>query len=88
MATPLNSKCPKFICPFSHPRAVAVDFMAANLNRWNRIYLFPPVKLLSRVLWKLETYQGKGVIVCPRLAQHEMLGILLYVHLVIELKVF
>ena len=65
MATPHNTKCKMFICPFAHPKASAVDFMTADLNRWKNLYLFPPVKLLSKVLWKMEIYQGSGVIICP-----------------------
>ena len=65
MATPHNTKCTRFICPFAHPMAVAVDFMTADLNRWRNLYIFPPVKLISKVLWKMETYQGSGVIICP-----------------------
>ena len=55
MATPFNNKLEKFISPFDHPRETAVD---AFMTDWNRVYIFPPVALLLKVLLKLESFQG------------------------------
>lgn len=66
MATPFNTQLRSFICPFAHPAAVGVDIMATDLNRWSSVYLFPPIKMILRVLWKLKSYRGKGVIIVPR----------------------
>ena len=58
MATPFNNKLEKFISPFDHPRETAVDAFMTDWNRWNRVYIFPPVALLPKVLLKLESFQG------------------------------
>lgn len=65
MATHLNKKLPAFICPFPHPQAAGVDFFLTNLNQWRSLYLFPPVKIISRVLLKLNNFKGHGVIIAP-----------------------
>ena len=64
-ATRLNAQLPRFISPFPDPLAVAVDAFAQDWNKWNFLYLYPPVKILMRVLSSLETFKGKGVIVTP-----------------------
>jgi hypothetical protein len=39
--------------------------MNINWNRWEQIYLFPPEPLLPRIMNKLDTYKGHGVIILP-----------------------
>ena len=65
MATPMNTKLKNFICPFNHPSAVQTDFFMADLSRWSAIYIFPPTKLLSRVLAHLRNYKGRVLLIAP-----------------------
>ena len=65
MATPLNNKLQKFVCPFHHNMAENTDALLINWNQYKQIYLFPPVNLLPRVLQKLQEYQHNGIIIAP-----------------------
>jgi hypothetical protein len=60
-----NSKLPLFISPYPDQTAVATDALATDWNRWNFIYLFPPVGLLPKVLQKLRLFKGKAAVVAP-----------------------
>ena len=37
--------------------------MGLDWNQWDRVYLFPPVNLLMKVLHKLRTFKGKVALV-------------------------
>jgi len=65
MATPLNNKLPRFICPFQHPLAEEVDAMTIDWNKFQQIFIFPPVNLLPSLLEKLQQYQNHGIIIAP-----------------------
>ena len=52
-ATSQNNQLPLYVSPNIDNRAVAMDVMSIDWNRWERIYLFPPVNLLLKVLHKL-----------------------------------
>jgi hypothetical protein len=60
-----NSKVPRFISPYPDPKAIATDAFATDWNRWNFVYLFPPVGLLPKVLQKLRLFKGKAALVAP-----------------------
>ena len=60
-----NSQLHHFISPFPDPQAVGVDAFSQNWNAWESVYLFPPVKLLHRVVPLLSHFTGKGVLVAP-----------------------
>ena len=66
-ASPLNFKRKPFVATFNHPDALAVDAMSQDWNTWNEIYLFPPVNFLKKVVLKLRTFRGGGLIIAPRL---------------------
>ena len=57
-ATPFNAKLPKFVSPFDHPRALAVNAFMVKWSRWSHLYLFPPEAALSRVVSQLEDFRG------------------------------
>ena len=64
-ATRYNTQLQDFVSPFPDPLAVGVDAFSLNWNAWDCVYLFPPVKLLHRVVPLLSRYQGRGVLVAP-----------------------
>ena len=64
-ASPINHKLPLFMCPFPHPRAYSTDAFTANWNKWETIYLFPPINLLPRVTSNLMTFLGTALITLP-----------------------
>lgn len=64
-ATPENRRLETFGCPYNHPKATVFDAMSADWNQWDQIYLFPPPKMLPRVIRRLLDHSGHGVIVCP-----------------------
>lgn len=65
MATPLNRLTEVFISPYYHPEATSVDFFMTDLNHWRKIYIFPPVRMISRVLQRLLEYSCHGIIIAP-----------------------
>ena len=65
MATPINRKCNNFISPFPHPQAVGIDFFSIDLSRWRRIYLFPPLNMISKVLMHLRSFKGEVLLITP-----------------------
>lgn len=64
-ATRYNAQLQDFVSPFPDPLAVGVDAFSLNWNAWDCVYLFPPVKLLHRVVPLLTRFQGRGVLVAP-----------------------
>ena len=64
-ATRGNSKLEKFISPMPDPQAQGVDAFSLDWNTWRCIYLYPPVKILPRVLSYLESFRGKGALITP-----------------------
>ena len=69
MATPYNAILPRFVSPFLHPQAIAVDAWTVDWNNWQEVYLFPPPSLVPRVLKNLESFRGKMILV---LRQHNL----------------
>ena len=64
-ATRDNNQLQQFVSPFPDPLAVAVDAFSLDWNAWETVYLFPPVKVLHRVVPLLSNYRGGGVLVAP-----------------------
>ena len=64
-ATALNHRLPLYVSPNVDSRATAMDAMTLDWNRWEKIYLFPPVNLLLKVLDKLRSYKGTAALVAP-----------------------
>ena len=64
-ATRENARLPEFVSPFPDPLALGVDAFSLHWDRWDSIYLFPPIKSLHRVVPLLSRYRGRGVLVAP-----------------------
>ena len=64
-ATRDNRQLQEFVSPFPDPLAVGVDALSLHWDRWESIYLFPPVAALRWVVPLLSRYQGRGVLVAP-----------------------
>ena len=64
-ATRLNHQLPMFVSPLPDHLAIAQDAMVVDWNKWQSIYLFPPVNLLRQVLVKLKSFKGLAVVVAP-----------------------
>ena len=65
-ATSLNAKLPLYVSPNQDPRATAMDALSIDWNQWEKIYLFPPVNLLIKVLDKLRTFKGVAALIAPK----------------------
>ena len=65
MATPLNAKLHCFVSPFPVKGAAGTDFFAVDLSRWERIYVFPPQKLILRTLVHLRNFRGRVLLIAP-----------------------
>lgn len=65
MATPMNHLLEVFVSPYDHPAAAATDFFMTDLGRWKNVYVFPPSRLISRVLRRLLEFNCHGVFVAP-----------------------
>ena len=64
-ATRDNNRLPAFVSPFPDDQAVGSNSLSLDWNLWKSIYLFPPVNSLSKVLDKLQTFQGQALVVAP-----------------------
>ena len=65
MATPANSKCKDFICPYPHPLAAGTDLFLQDLRRWEAVYVFPPFNMILKVFRLLKEFRGKIIFVAP-----------------------
>ena len=64
-ATRWSTQLQRFISPCPDPRAEEVNALSVNWNRWDRIYLFPPVAVLPEVVDHLQHFRGQGVLIAP-----------------------
>ena len=64
-ATRFNKKIPTFISPCPDPSASGVNAFSLHWDRWNSIYLFPPTPIISEVVARLQSFQGRGVLIAP-----------------------
>ena len=64
-ATKENHQLDQYVSPFVDPNAVATDALSIDWNIWERIYLFPLMNLISKVLTKLTSFKGVAVLVAP-----------------------
>ena len=71
-ATRWNHQLRKFISPCPDTRASQVDAMQADWSQYEAIYLFPPPKLLGKIIPKLQAFKGRAIVVAPfnKLAPH------------------
>ena len=64
-ATRTNHKLPRYVSPNLDPQAFATDAMSLDWNQWEKVYLFPPVNLLVKVLDRLRSFRGKVALIAP-----------------------
>ena len=76
-ATRENHQLPLYVSPCPDPGAAEVNAFSIQWDRWDSIYLFPPVPLLHKVSSLLLQYRGQGVLVAPLYAQSSWLTNLL-----------
>ncbi|CAL4101932.1 unnamed protein product [Meganyctiphanes norvegica] len=67
-ATRDNAQLQEFVSPFPDPLAVGINAFSLHWNDWTSIFLFPPVKVLHRVVSFLCQYRGQGILVAPYFA--------------------
>ena len=72
---PGKTKLPLFGCLFPHPAAALAEALAVDWNRWEVIYILPPVYLIQLCLQKLEDFSGSALFI--------VLGLFLDQHLLI-----
>ena len=63
MATALNFKLSLFYSRLQEPQALAHNALGQDWSQWQRIYLFPPLRLLLNAVVKLWTYQNGALLV-------------------------
>ena len=66
-ATLVSTKCPRYVspCPDKSPGCVGIDARRVGWSTFDQIYLFPPIQLLDLLLFKIEHFQGKALIIAP-----------------------
>ena len=64
-ATAGNHQLPLYVAPNIDHQAAGVDALSLNWNQWERIYIFPPMNLMLKVLDKLKTFRGTAAVVAP-----------------------
>ena len=66
-ATRDNTQLRTFVSPCPDPLAVAMDATVVDWNRWRSVYLFPPTILVSKLIPKLEAFEGMGILIAPHI---------------------
>ena len=66
-----------YVSPCPDQGAVESNAFSIPWDRWDSIYLFPPVPLLSKVSSLLLQFQGRGALIAPFYAQSSWLPNLL-----------
>ncbi|MEL7522963.1 MAG: hypothetical protein AAGJ80_15350, partial [Cyanobacteria bacterium J06553_1] len=64
-ATANNHQLPSYITLDLDPRSQGSDALTQDWNRWDRIYLFPPVSILMKVLPHLRRFKGVAALIAP-----------------------
>ena len=54
-----------YVSPVLDEGVIVIDAFRIAWNSWKTIYLFPPLKMLSQILHKLESFVGLVVLVVP-----------------------
>ena len=68
LATRENHQLPSYVSPCPDPEATEVNAFSIPWDRWESVYLFPPVPQLPRVS-SLLGYRGRGVLIAPLYAR-------------------
>jgi hypothetical protein len=64
-ATPDNTQLPFFISPFPCDEALDTNVLAVDWVRWKRIYIFPPNKLIPKLLPLLRRHAASVTLIAP-----------------------
>ena len=64
-ATKENSKLESFGSPVRDEQAFSFNAFTLDWNAWERIYLYPPMKLIMRTLSHLESFRETAWLVTP-----------------------
>ena len=67
-ANRFNTQLDNFVSPFPDNLALATNALTIPWDRWESIYLFPPIPLLDEVVARLASYRGRGVLIAPLFA--------------------
>ena len=62
-ATRNNNQLPLFVSPVLDSRTPLVDAFRQDWSQWERIYLFPPIAMISLVLERMTDYRGAAILV-------------------------
>ena len=65
MASPVNHRLPRWVSPFPHPDALAVDCRSIDWNTFGSFYLFPPPAMLPQLLHLILSCRSRRVVVIP-----------------------
>ena len=62
-----NTRCKFYIspCPDNSPNCLGVDALSVDWNKFDRVYMFPPPLLLPKLISKIMSYRGRGVLIAP-----------------------
>ena len=63
-ATRYNNQLEDFVSPFPDAQAVGINAFSIPWDRWDAVYLFPPIPCLDQVMARLIEYKG-GVLIAP-----------------------
>ena len=64
-ATEKNTKLPRFFTILPSTKAIAVNALQQVVDSGERIYAFPPIKLIPQVLQWFHKNKAKGILVVP-----------------------
>ena len=64
-ATCWNAQLKKYVSPCPDPKATHINAMTVDWNTYNKIYLYPPIRLLDEMLRKLQVFKGQAIVIAP-----------------------
>ena len=64
-ATRFNNHLEEFVSPFPDDLAVGTNAFSIPWNKWDAVYLFPPIACMGEVMANLKNYKGGGVLIAP-----------------------
>ena len=70
MASPVNHRLPRWVSPFPHPDALAVDCRSIDWNAFRSFYLFPHPAMLPQLLHLILSCMSQRVVVVPWRPHH------------------
>ena len=65
IVSPVNHRLPRWVSPFPHSDALAVDCRSIDWNAFGSFYLFPPPVMLPQLLHLILSCRSRRVVVIP-----------------------